>query len=182
MTLRITKVVLILLVGLWGLIGGIQNFIQAGAGFEAVAAVLSPDLTTVSGLASWQTIENPLLIWIAWAVIPLAKIGGAALCLSGAYSMWLSRSLSSDSFQNSKSLALAGCGVILAMLFGGFIVSAETYFQLWQTEFGGLVLSTAFRYIGCVGIVAVFVQQPEAVQNHGLKVCGCTEISQESRQ
>ena len=161
MALRIIKAVLILLVGLWGLIGGTQNFIQAGAGFDAVATVLSPDLTKVSGLASWQTIENPLVIWLAWAIIPLSKLGGSALCLGGAYSMWRSRLLDADSFQKSKSLALAGCGIILAMLFGGFIVSAETYFLLWQTELGGLVLPTAFRYIGCVGLIAIFVQQPE---------------------
>ncbi len=161
MALRIIKIVLILLVVLWGLIGGIQNVIYAGAGFEAVAAVVSPDLTTMPGLASWQTIETPLLIWMAWAVIPLAKLGGAALCLGGAYSMWRSRSQDADSFQNSKSLALAGCGIILAMLFGGFIVSAETYFLLWQSELGGSVLPIAFRYIGCVGVVAIFVQQPE---------------------
>lgn len=161
MALRTMKVVLILLVGLWGLIGGIGNFIQAGTGFGAVATVLSPDLTKVHGLASWQTIENPLLIWMAWALIPLAKLSGGALCLGGGYSMWRSRSLDNASFQNSKSLALAGCGIILAMLFGGFIVFAETYFLLWQTEFGGLVLPTAFRYIGCVGIVAIFVQQTE---------------------
>jgi len=161
MALRIIKVVLILLVGLYGLIAGIQNFIQVGADFEAVATVLSPDLTKVSGVASWQTIENPLVIWIAWAIIPLSKFGGAALCLSGAYSMWLSRSLDADSFQNSKSLALAGCGIILAMLFGVFIVFSESYFSLWQTEFGGLVLPIAFRYMGCIGVIAIFVQQPE---------------------
>ena len=161
MVLRITKMVLILLVSLWGLIGGIHNVFHAGAGFDAVAAVVSPDLTKMPGLAEWQTIESPLLIWMAWAVIPLAKLGGAALCLSGAYFMWRSRSLDTVSFQNSKSLALAGCGIILAMLFGGFIVSAETYFLVWQSELGGAVLPIAFRYIGCIGVVAIFVQQRE---------------------
>ncbi len=161
MALRITKAVLILLVGLWGLIGGIQNFALIGSGFDAVAAVLNPDPSEVSGLASWQSIENPLMIWIAWAVIPVSKLGGAAFCFLGAYRMWRSRSENAESFKKAKSFALVGCGIIIAMLFGGFIVAAEIYFLQWQTELGAMALPVAFRYIGCIGIIAIFVQQPE---------------------
>lgn len=57
--LRISKIVLLLLVGLWGLIGGIQNFTQIGTGFDLVADVLNPQ--NVAGLTSWQGIESHLL-------------------------------------------------------------------------------------------------------------------------
>ena len=75
--------------------------------------------------------------------------------------MLQARSLGADTFNQSKSLALVGCSIMLAMLFGGFIVAAETYFQLWQTDLGNLALPMAFRYIGCIALIAIFVQQSD---------------------
>lgn len=40
--LRISEIVLLLLVVLWGLIGGIGNLTQIGTGSDYVAAVLNP--------------------------------------------------------------------------------------------------------------------------------------------
>jgi predicted small integral membrane protein len=153
--LRISKIVLLLLVGLWGLIGGIGNFTQIGTGFDYVAAVLNPQ--KVVGLASWQRSESTL----AWAIIPLSKLVSAGLILFGSWQMWRARRPGADSFNHAKSLALVGCSIAMAMLFGGFIVAAETYFLLWQTELGALALPVAFRYIGCIALIAIFVQQPD---------------------
>ena len=159
MALRISKACLIGLVGLWGLIGGIQNLTQISIGYDSVATVFNP--TDVSGLADWQLIQSPLILWIAWAVIPLSKFFGSAYCFLGARAMLQARSLGADTFNQSKSLALVGCSIMLAMLFGGFIVAAETYFQLWQTDLGNLALPMAFRYIGCIALIAIFVQQSD---------------------
>jgi len=157
--LRISKIVLLLLVGLWGLIGGIGNFTQIGPGFDYVAAVLNPQ--KVAGLASWQRIESPFIVWTAWAIIPLSKLVAAGLIFFGSWQMWRARRLGADAFNDAKSLALVGCSIAMAMLFGGFIVAAETYFLLWQTELGALTLPVAFRYIGCIALIAIFVQQPD---------------------
>jgi len=157
--LRISKIVLLLLVGLWGLIGGIGNFTQIGTGFDLVAAVLNPQ--NVAGLASWQRIESPLIVWTVWVIIPLSKLVAAGLIFFGSWQMWRARRLGADAFNHAKSLALVGCSIAIAMLFGGFIVAAETYFQLWQTELGALALPIAFRYIGCIALIAILVQQPD---------------------
>ena len=157
--LRISKIVLLLLVGLWGLIGGIGNFTQIGTGFDTVATVLNPQ--NVAGFASWQRIESPLIVWAAWSIIPLSKLVAAGLILFGSWQMWRARRNGADAFNHAKSLALVGCSIAIAMLFGGFIVAAETYFHLWQTELGALALPIAFRYIGCIALIAIFVQQPD---------------------
>ena len=81
MALRISKACLIGLVGLWGLIGGIQNLTQISIGYDSVATVFNP--TDVSGLADWQSIQSPLILWIAWAVIPLSKFGRFSILFSG---------------------------------------------------------------------------------------------------
>jgi len=157
--LRIAKIVLLLLVGLWALIGGIGNFVQINSGFDTVAAVLNPQ--DVKGLADWQRIEHPVAVWAAWAVIPVSKLVAAGLIFIGSWRLWRARRLGADQFNQSKSLALAGCAVAIAMLFGGFIVAAETYFLAWQTELGSHALPVAFRYIGCIALIAIFVQQED---------------------
>ena len=91
MALRISKACLIGLVGLWGLIGGIQNLTQISTGYDSVATVFNP--TDVSGLADWQLIQSPLILWIAWAVIPLSKFFGSAYCFLGARAMLRKRQI-----------------------------------------------------------------------------------------
>ena len=151
--LRVSKIILIILIGLWGLIGGVQNFTQIDIGYQSVAAVLNPQ--DVSGLADWQGIESSLIIWLAWAIIPLSKLTAAGFCFFGSWKMWQAKSLDAAIFNTSKSWALVGCSIAIAMLFGGFIVAGETYFQLWQSELGGLALPIAFRYIGCIALIAM---------------------------
>ncbi|GAC21150.1 DUF2165 family protein [Paraglaciecola arctica] len=44
------------------------------------------------------------------------------------------------------------------MLFGGFIIIAESWFELWRSEsMLGPVLQSAFRYGGFIGFIALFV-------------------------
>lgn len=44
------------------------------------------------------------------------------------------------------------------MLFGGFIVVAESWYELWRSEtMLGPVLQSAFRYAGMIALIAVFV-------------------------
>jgi predicted small integral membrane protein len=113
-------------------IDGIGNLTQIGAGFDYVAAVLNPK--NVEGLTDWQRIENPIAVWAAWAIIPLSKLAAAGFMFVGSWRMWLSWRLGANEFNNTKPLALVGCSAAIAMLFGGFIVAAETCFLLWQTE------------------------------------------------
>jgi predicted small integral membrane protein len=56
---------------------------------------------------------------------------------------------------------MAGCGIMLAMLFGVFILISETWFQQWQTELGAAILGAAQRYMVAIGVVAFFVSLRE---------------------
>ncbi len=104
MMLRISKIVLLLLVGLWGLIGGIGNFTQIGTGRDYVAGVLNPK--NVVGLAGWQRIESPPMVWTAWAIIPLSKLLAAGLIFFGSWKMWRARRLGAETFNHAKSLSV----------------------------------------------------------------------------
>jgi len=156
---RIIKIILIVLVGLWGFIGGLGNLALTDSGFTATAEVVGA--AGRSGVADWQRIENPLLIWAAWALLPIGKLATAALCFFGAWRMCLSRHSPADQFNTAKAFGLLGCGIAIAMMFGIFMVAADTYFKFWQAELGSRVMPIAFRYVGSIGIIALFVNQPD---------------------
>ncbi len=71
--------------------------------------------------------------------------------------MWQSRNGSVADFSAAKSIALTGCGIAVIMLFGGFIVIAESWFELWRSEAMGAVLSAAVRYGSMIALIAIFV-------------------------
>jgi predicted small integral membrane protein len=155
MTLRYIKILMMLMVGLFGLIGAYYNLTEIDSTLALVSQVVSGSGAT--GVGQWQQIESPLLVALCFSVIPSAKILSGLLCLFCVKQMWSSRNTDTQTFQRSKQVGMAGCGVMLAMLFGVFILISETWFQQWQTELGVAILGAAERYIISVGIVAFFI-------------------------
>jgi predicted small integral membrane protein len=147
--LRITKILLVLSVALWGVLGALGNVEDWKGTTGAVAAVASMS-TFLGGAERWQATTNPLIIGAAAACIVLFKIATAGLCLAGASRMWERRKGDAGTFGEAKGLALAGCGVAVLGLFVGWIVLGEGWFEFWRSDAlresagGG-----AFRYGGC---------------------------------
>jgi predicted small integral membrane protein len=159
MLLRKSKIFLIILVALWGLVGGINNFLDFEGGYNTVAYTLNT--TDAAGQSTWRAIRIPLVIWFAWAFIPLSKLVSSYFCLLGAKQMWKRRKAAAHDFNAAKGLALVGCCISIVMLYGGFMIAAENYFLLWKTEVGAAALPQAFRYLASIAILAIFVQQAD---------------------
>ena len=159
MTLRYIKIFMMLMIGLFGLIGASHNLMQMDSDLALVAQVVVG--AGASGIADWQKIESGWLVTLCWSIIPIAKILGGLLCLLCVKEMWSVRHSELLAFQRSKEAGLAGCGILLAMLFGVFILVSETWFQQWQTELGTGILGAAERYIISIAVVAFFVNLPD---------------------
>lgn len=159
MTLRYIKIIMILMVALFGLIAATHNLMQMDSDLALVSRVVMG--AGASGIAEWQKIESSWLVTLCWSVIPGAKILGGLLCLLCVKQMWFARHSASLAFQQSKTFGIAGCGVLLVMLFGVFILISETWFQQWQTELGAAILGAAQRYIVAIGALAFFVSLPD---------------------
>ncbi|GAB2688550.1 hypothetical protein GCM10027170_20040 [Aliiglaciecola aliphaticivorans] len=72
--------------------------------------------------------------------------------------MWKAQSANSTAYNAAKQIALTGCAVAIIMLFGGFIIIAESWFELWRSEsMLAPVLGSAFRYGGMISLIAIFV-------------------------
>ena len=154
--IRTAKTGFIVTVMLWGLVGALGNILNWGETLDSVVAVTS--MTTFQGGAeSWQATSSPVIMWLGALIIMLSKLATGIMCAVGAARMWRSRSASAAEFAAAKTLALAGCAVAVIMLFGGFIVIAESWFELWRSETLGAVLPVAFRYAGMIALIAIFV-------------------------
>lgn len=155
--LRITKILLVVTVALWGFVGAIQNVVDWGGTTGAVGAATSM-VTFDGGAESWQATSSPAVIWIGALFITLSKLATGVMCAIGALKMWWARKTDAATFAAAKEIALVGCAVAMIMLFGGFVVIAESWFELWRSELmRGPVLESAFRYGGMITLIALFV-------------------------
>ena len=154
--IRNVKIGLIITVVLWGFFGALGNILNWDETLGSVAAVTSM-VTFEGGAESWQATSNPLVLWLGALFIMLSKLSAGILCTVGAGRMWQSRNGSVADFSEAKKIALAGCGIAVIMLFGGFIVIAESWFELWRSESMGAVLSAALRYGCMIALIAIFV-------------------------
>jgi predicted small integral membrane protein len=155
--LKKAKIVMIATVALWGFIGAHHNVTDWNGTLGAVEAATSMT-TFAGGIESWQATSNPIVIWAGALLIVVSKITTAALCTIGAVGMWRAQKSDLAAYATAKEIALTGCAIAIIMLFGGFIVIAESWFELWRSEsMLGPVLGSAFRYGGMIGIIALFV-------------------------
>lgn len=155
--LRILKILLIVSVGTWAVLGAFGNILDWNGTTGAVAATTSMS-TFDGGADDWRATSNPAIVLAGALAIILLKSASAILCLTGAWQMWTARGADTVAFSKAKTYALAGCGVAIFMLFSGWIVIAETWFELWRSEvLREAALDAAFRYCGMIGLIALFV-------------------------
>ena len=155
--LRITKILLVLGVALWGILGAYGNLADWNGTTEAVKAVTSMSAFD-AGADSWKATSNPVIVTLGALFIMLSKVIAGGLCIEGARRMWGARAGGAADFATAKTLALTGCAVAVFMLFVGFIAIAETWFELWKSDaMRGPVLNSAFRYAGMIALIAIFV-------------------------
>lgn len=155
--LRKAKSITILAVAFWGLVGAFHNLVDWDGTIGAIGAATSMS-TIAGGAESWQATDNILVIWLGAFFIIASKLATGALCGVGAIGMWKAASFDSDSYKAAKDIALTGCAIAMIMLFGGFVVIAESWFELWRSEsMLGPVLQSAFRYGGMITLIGIFV-------------------------
>ena len=159
--LRIAKILLILSIAMWALLGALGNVTDWDGTTGAVKAATS--MSTFDPVpASGRATSSPLVILMGAMFITLLKIATGVLCLVGVWQMWSARAADTATFARSKTYALAGCGVAMFMLFAGWIVIAETWYELWRSPIMlEPVLGSAFRYCGMIGVIALFVGAQE---------------------
>ncbi|MGB0495308.1 MAG: DUF2165 family protein [Kangiellaceae bacterium] len=158
------KILLVLTVALWALTSAYQN-IESWNG--TIAAVKSTTSMTAfdSDDSNFQATSNIMIIWIGAIFILISKLATGILCSIGAIRMWRAKINDMAGFDAAKNTALTGCAISMLMLFGGFIVVAENWFELWRSEsMRGPVLESAFRYAGMIAFISIFVATKDELE------------------
>jgi len=160
--LRTMKILLVLAVAAWGFVGVLLNVLNWTENTLPGVAAATSMATFEGGADSWQATSNPVVIWLGALFIAGSKLVAGLLCLVGAVQMWNARGADGVTFTTAKELALTGCAVAMFMLFGGFIVVAESWFEMWRSDvLRDASLQSAFRYGGMIALIALFVAMRE---------------------
>ncbi len=155
--LRITKIILVALVAVWAFLGAAFNILHWGETVGAVRATATM-ATFDGGAENWRATSSPVVIWLGAMLIPALKTTAGLCCLIGAGRMWAARKDDAPTFAAAKTLALSGCAIAMILLFGGWIVIAETWFELWRSDaLRDVALQSAFRYGAMIMLIALFV-------------------------
>lgn len=161
MAIRYLKILLVALVGLMALLYALQNIVNAGAAFQAVAAALGMADHEYYPSSLGPAVTAPALVWTAVAIIVAGELAVAFLAAKGAWDLWSARRASPQQFNAAKTCALLGCGAGIVVWFGFFGVLGGAYFQMWQTGLGSMSLEGAFQYFASCAFILLFVNMPD---------------------
>ena len=164
MAIRLSKIALVASIGLLALIIVINNVTNYDANFRYIYHVLTMDTVFPDNQLTWRAIQEPTLQRLAYGTIIGTESAIALLCFLGAIRLFFVLQQPATVFNQAKNIAIYG--LILAFLFWfvGFMVIGGEWFTMWQSaNWNGQ--QPAFRFIGCVGIVLLYLNQPDEELN-----------------
>ena len=161
MLIRMSKIALVVFVGLQGLFSGLNNIVNFKQAISFVTGVLPMEGHAAYPNAFGPAITWPPLIVATLCVIIIGELLIAGLSFKGAYDMLRARNGPSGMFNMAKKYAVLGCAMALVVWFGMFLAVGGAYFQMWQTELGAAAMTGAFQYSMASGIILLFVQAPD---------------------
>ncbi|MEK1939519.1 MAG: DUF2165 domain-containing protein [Pseudomonas sp.] len=156
MVVRIAKVGMVVMIGLFLLLVGVDNLLDYGTNYAFVQHVMMMDTLPPQSELLSRAIHSPLLHKLVYAQIIAVEMLAGLLCVLGAARLWLERGAAASSFNRAKHIAIAGLALAFALWFFGFMVIGGEWFQMWRSPtWNGQ--QAAFRFIGCVGLVLLFL-------------------------
>ena len=155
--LRYVQILLVITVAMWSLLSAIDNLADWSGTTNGVTSVVSMS-NYQGGPFRWRATHEPVVVIVGSVFITLSKAASGCLCLIGALQMWRARRQDTIGFTHAKCLALSGGAIAILLLFGGFVVIAEGWFQMWRSSIMvSTVSSTAFRYGAMITLISLFV-------------------------
>lgn len=160
--LRVVKVVLVLQVGVFALLVGLNNLLDYNSNFTFVQHVLSMDTTFEGNELQGRAIEAPVLHHAAYLLIIMMELATGAFCLGGAWAMYKARHADYADFFANVMLSSYGLLVGLLLWFGGFMVVGAEWFLMWQSpDWNGQ--EAAFRFLVSIVTTLIFLHLPEPI-------------------
>ena len=161
MTLRMAKVLLVFGIAVFYSFVVLNNTTDYDSNYQFVRHVMIMDSTFPGNRGMWRAINSPALHTafnlsiIAWEALTMI------LCWVGALKLARALRETPEAFHAAKLVAIMGLTASLLMWLVAFLSVGGEWFLMWQSRnWNGQ--DAAFRMFTVVGIVLLFVVQPEA--------------------
>jgi len=160
MIVRSCKIFLVASVGILALLIGVNNIFDYGPNYEVVQHIMAMDTIPPGSALMWRAVTSPALHHLLYWFIIAAELAAGALCLVGAHRLWRALRADAWSFHAAKDVATLGLVTAFSLYFLGFMAVGGEWFQMWRSN-GFNEQEPAFRFIGSVGLVLLFLGQRE---------------------
>ncbi|HKH80542.1 MAG TPA: DUF2165 domain-containing protein [Methylovirgula sp.] len=157
---RTAKIFFVGFVGLLGLLTAIDNIIDYPTNFEVVRHVMSMDATPPGNRLMGRAITSETLHSLVYWIIIATELLYGSLCIFGALRLFGAQRSLARSFNSAKGAAVLGLAIGFTLYFFGFLVIGGEWFQMWRAGQWNMQ-EPAFRFIGCIGLVLVFLCLPD---------------------
>jgi predicted small integral membrane protein len=160
MTLRAAKLSLVFAVALLYTFVVLNNLTDYDSNYQFVRHVLMMDSTFPGNRGMWRALNSPA--WHTTFYVCIIVWEAVTMLLSWWGGLRLSRALfgSAGSFHQAKRISIAALCLALLMWLVAFLSLGGEWFLMWQSKtWNGQ--DAAFRMFTVVGIVLLFVAQPD---------------------
>jgi len=160
MTVRVAKLALVFAVAIFYSLVVLNNTTDYNSNYQFVRHVLMMDSTFPGNRGMWRAMNSPVwhtifyLSIIAWEAVTMI------LCLLGGFLMARALRESATAFHQAKRVAISALTFGLMMWFVVFLSIGGEWFLMWQSKMWN-GQDAAFRMFTVIGIILLFVMQPE---------------------
>jgi predicted small integral membrane protein len=160
MTLRAAKTVLVFAVALFYTLVVLNNLSDYNSNFQFIRHVLMMDSTFPGNQGMWRAMNSPTIhVVFYWSIIAWEFVT-MLLCWWGGIRLARCIGSGASAFSAAKATAVAGLTLSLLMWLVAFLAVGGEWFLMWQSKtWNGQ--DAAFRMFAVVGIVLLFLVQPE---------------------
>jgi predicted small integral membrane protein len=161
MTLRASKTLLVFTVGLFYFFVVFNNLTDYDSNYQFIRHVLMMDSTFPGNHGMWRAMNSPALHTVSYLSIIAWESVTMLLCWWGGLRMARALRGTAAAFHLSKRIAIVALTLSLLMWLVAFLSVGGEWFLMWQSKtWNGQ--EAAFRMFTVVGIVLVFLAQPDS--------------------
>jgi predicted small integral membrane protein len=161
MTLRASKILLVLSVALFYAVVVLNNTTDYDSNYQFVRHVLLMDTTFPGNRGMWRAMNSPAAQTVFYLSIIAWETAAMVLCWWGGFRLARAWRSSAAEFHRAKQMAIVGLTFSLLQWLVAFLVVGGEWFLMWQSKtWNGQ--DAAFRMFAVVGIVLLLVALPEA--------------------
>lgn len=160
MTLRVAKLALVFAVAIFYSLVVLNNTTDYDSNYQFVRHVLMMDSTFPGNRGMWRAVNSPAWHTLFYLAIITWETVSMILCWVGAFMIARALRKTPAAFNQAKRIAIAALTFSLLMWFVVFLSVGGEWFLMWQSKMWN-GQDAAFRMFTVIGIILLFVAQPE---------------------